>query len=265
MLITLPKAPENGYQQSGLRRFNNSIYSQWLSPLFFIKRSQTKYPGKGPCQESISSIIGSEAYVHFYCANRFNNADEGASECPHELIAVNAEVNILTDCASSNWMNAIHATEFRTALTLGFNIIKVFVEDTRKLSKLIRHRITRLSPEHSEANYLQDNSVDYTLYSGMANYHNLPYPIRELQQLIKLLDEIFEIKTLCYSSKILACQDLTIGMFAGVVTSIPPSFKDTRILKQLHEIGGLNYSHVVGYIGEITNSQLHKTIYMLGF
>lgn len=248
--------------------------SAWLQTLDGRKKAELEFHNRDR-DPSFRQNVGEagDTYERFYGNQKYYAATRRSNEYIFEWIATQAKGRIFLDYACGNGGYALHAAKSGAALSLGFDISDVSVENVRRRSQeLGLTSNTRFFQADAENTKLPDASVDAVICSGMLHHLDLSYAFPELRRILKPGGRILAVEALDYNPAIKLYRYLTPAMRTEWEKAHILSLKDVAFAKRFFNVLDMRFWHVLGYVGgkfpallpalDATDRLLEKTPYV---
>jgi SAM-dependent methyltransferase len=192
----------------------------------------------------------SDTYEKFYGNKKYYRATKRSNEFVLDWIKRECIGKVFLDYACGNGSNAIYAASSGAALSLGFDISGVSVQNARQIA-LDRGIVSniRFFQADAEATKLPDDSIDIIICSGMLHHLDLSYAMPELRRILKPGGKILAVEALDYNPAIKLYRLLTPAMRTDWEKAHILDLSDVNFANRFLDVVNVHYWHVFGYIG----------------
>jgi ubiquinone/menaquinone biosynthesis C-methylase UbiE len=186
---------------------------EWKNALCDRKAKELEFHDKDRDRLRIENAVSSDTYEKYYGNKKYYMATRRSREFVNDWISKESKGKVFLDYACGNGSNAILAAKSGAALSLGFDISGVSVQNAREFAN--ESRLTeniRFFQADAENTKLPDNSIDAIICSGMLHHLDLSYAIPELRRILKPGGRILAVEALDYNPAIKLYRFLTPDM-----------------------------------------------------
>jgi ubiquinone/menaquinone biosynthesis C-methylase UbiE len=165
-----------------------------------------------------------------------------------QWIAINTPGLVFLDYACGNGDNTLFAAENGAALSLGFDISQISVQNCKKESEQRGLKNTRFFQADAERTRLPDSSIDIILCSGMLHHLDLSFTFPEMRRILKPGGKVFAIEALDINPLIKLYRKLTPKMRTEWESKHILSIKEVKFAQRFFVLKEIRYWHVIGYV-----------------
>lgn len=220
----------------------------WLSTLDQRKLAELEFHNRDRDPKFLEKAAhASDTYEKFYGNKKYYNATRRSTEYVDQWIASNAKGKVFLDYACGNGSYALFAAKSGAALSLGFDISNVSVENARR--KAGDQQNVRYFQADAENTKLPDACIDVVICSGMLHHLDLSYAFPELRRILKPGGRVLAVEALDYNPAIKLYRMLTPAMRTDWEKAHILSLKDLDFASRFFAVEEVRYWHVLGYAG----------------
>lgn len=190
-----------------------------------------------------------EVYQEFYGNKKYYKTTRRSTDFIHNWIKKEVANKVFLDYACGNGDYAFFAAEFNPAMSLGFDISPVSVNNANKKAKVNKISKIRFFQADAEDTKLPDNSIDVILCSGMLHHLDLSYAFPEMRRILKPGGKILAVEALDINPLIKLYRRRTPKMRTAWESKHILSLKDVEFSRRFFELEEIKYWHVAGYVG----------------
>lgn len=219
---------------------------EWQNTLNARKRAELEFHDRDRNRKLVETL-DKDTFEKFYGNKKYYQATSASHEYTRKWIAKNAKGKVFLDYACGNGVNAMHAARSGAALSLGFDISPVSVQNARNDAKndgLSSN--TLFFQADAENTKLPSNSVDTIICSGMLHHLDLSYAFPELRRILVPGGKILAIEALDYNPAIKMYRWLTPAMRTEWEKAHILSLDDVKFAKRFFDVGEIRYWHILG-------------------
>ncbi len=185
----------------------------WKAGLAERKLKELEFHDRDRDQSRVAKTISSDTYEKYYGNKKYYLATRRSRQFVKDWIATESKDNVFLDYACGNGGNAIFAAQIGAALSLGFDISGVSVENARNAAgEAGLNDNIRFFQADAENTKLPDDSIDAIVCSGMLYHLDLSYAFPELRRILKPGGKILAVEALDYNPAIKLYRFLTPDM-----------------------------------------------------
>ena len=188
-----------------------------------------------------------DTYEKFYGNKKYYDVVDRSSSYVKNWIKTEAKDNIFLDYACGNGNNARVASIAGAALSVGFDISGVSVENATRFAQDEGLKNIRFFQADAENTKLPNDSVDRVICSGMLHHLDLSYALPELRRIMKPGGKLLAVEALDYNPVIKLYRMLTPEMRTDWEKAHILSLADVKFSQRFFDLGCIKYWHVVGY------------------
>jgi len=220
----------------------------WKAGLASRKLKELEFHDKDRDQARVAKSISSDTYEKYYGNKKYYLATMRSRQFVKDWIATESKDKIFLDYACGNGENAILAAQAGAALSLGFDISGISVENARKAaaSAGLRDHI-RFFQADAENTKLPDNAIDAIVCSGMLHHLDLSYTFPELRRILRPGGKVLAVEALDYNPAIKVYRLLTPDMRTAWEKAHILNLSDVKFASRFFDVKEIRYWHVVGY------------------
>ena len=220
----------------------------WQASLNDRKLKELQFHDKDRDKSVVKETISSDTYEQFYGNKKYYSAVKRSNIFMKEWIATEGKNKIFLDFACGNGENAIFAAKSGAALSLGFDISGVSVQNASNAASAagLGHNI-RFFQADAENTKLPDNSVDAIVCSGMLHHLDLSFALPELRRILKPGGKVFAGEALDYNPLIKLYRYLTPAMRTDWEKAHILDLTDVDFCSRFLDVREIRYWHVIGY------------------
>jgi len=188
-----------------------------------------------------------DTYEKFYGNKKYYDIVDRSSSYVKNWINNEAKDNIFLDYACGNGNNARVAAKAGAALSIGFDISGVSVENASRFAQEEGLKNIRFFQADAENTKIPNDSIDRIICSGMLHHLDLSYALPELRRILKPGGKLLAVEALDYNPVIKLYRILTPDMRTDWEKAHILSLADVKFAKRFFELGVIKYWHVIGY------------------
>ncbi len=223
---------------------------EWKLSLNERKLKELEFHDRNRNQRKVEEIKVSDTYEKFYGNKKYYTTVKRSSDFVKDWIARESKDKIFLDYACGNGGNATLAAKSGAALSLGFDISGVSVQNARKIAEECGvAKNTRFFQADAENTKLPSNSIDVVICSGMLHHLNLSYALPELRRILKPGGKILVGEALDYNPAIKLYRWLTPAMRTEWERAHILNLADVEFASRFLDVREIKYWHIAGYIG----------------
>ena len=171
----------------------------WKESLSQRKVAELAFHDKDRDTKRIQETQSSDTYEKFYGNKKYYAVTGRSNKYVKDWIAKESKDKVFLDYACGNGGNAIYAAQKGAALSLGFDISAVSVENARNAAASAGGGDIRFFQADAENTKLPDNCIDVIVCSGMLHHLDLSYAFPELRRILKPGGKILAVEALDYN------------------------------------------------------------------
>ncbi len=223
-------------------------HQEWKNVLAKRKLKELEFHDRDRDQSRIEKTISSDTYEKYYGNKKYYLATRRSREFVKDWIATESKDRVFLDYACGNGGNAIFAAQTRAALSLGFDISGVSVENARDAAVAagLNDNI-RFFQADAENTKLPENSIDAIVCSGILHHLDLSYAFPELRRILKPGGKVLAVEALDYNPAIKLYRFLTPDMRTEWEKAHILNLSDVKFASRFFDVKEISYWHVAGY------------------
>lgn len=223
---------------------------QWKATLNDRKKKELEFHDRDRDQKRVVEAKANDTFEKFYGNKKYYKATKRSTEFINNWIERECKDKVFLDYACGNGGIAIQAATHGAALSLGFDISGVSVQNAREAAlKAGLAENTRFFQADAENTKLPDNSIDTIVCSGMLHHLDLSYAFPELRRILKPGGKLLAVEALDYNPVIKLYRWLTPDMRTDYEKAHILDLSDLRFALRFFELEDLRYWHIGGYVG----------------
>ncbi|MBU2623701.1 MAG: class I SAM-dependent methyltransferase [Proteobacteria bacterium] len=223
---------------------------EWKSTLNDRKVKELEFHDRDRDQKRVEQTQSSDTYEKFYGNKKYYAATKRSSEFVKDWIKKESAGKVFLDYACGNGVQAIYAASCGAAMSLGFDISGVSVQNARNAAAEAGvSENTRFFQADAENTKLPDNSIDAIICSGMLHHLDLSFALPELRRILKPGGKILAVEALDYNPAIKLYHMLTPAMRTDWEKAHILNLNDVKFATRFLELIDIRYWHVLGYLG----------------
>ena len=221
---------------------------EWKAGLAERKLKELEFHDRDREQSRIEKTISSDTYEKYYGNKKYYLATKRSRQFVKDWIATESKDKVFLDYACGNGGNAIFAAQTGAALSLGFDISGVSVENARDAAVAagLNDNI-RFFQADAENTKLPDNSIDAIICSGMLHHLDLSYAFPEMNRILKPGGKVLAVEALDYNPAIKVYRFLTPDMRTEWEKAHILDLSDVKFASRFFDVKEILYWHVAGY------------------
>jgi Methylase involved in ubiquinone/menaquinone biosynthesis len=221
---------------------------EWKAGLAERKLKELEFHDRDRDQSRVEKTISSDTYEKYYGNKKYYLATRRSRQFVKEWITTASKDKVFLDYACGNGGNAIAAAQNGAALSLGFDISGVSVENARNAAgKAGLNESIRFFQADAENTKLPDNSIDNIVCSGMLHHLDLSYVFPELRRILKPGGKVLAVESLDYNPAIKLYRSLTPDMRTEWEKAHILNLSDVKFASRFFDLKEIRYWHVAGY------------------
>lgn len=225
--------------------------SEWMATLDERKIKELEFHDRDRDMSHVAEVKAQDTYEKFYGNKKYYSATRRSNDFIKNWIARESKGKVFLDYACGNGTQAMWAAQSGAALSLGFDISGVSVQNARreakKLDEDVQSRL-RFFQADAENTRLPDNCIDVVICSGMLHHLDLSYAFPELRRILKPGGKILAGEALDYNPAIKLYRWLTPAMRTDWEKAHILDLSDLRFASRFLEVEEVRYWHIAGYI-----------------
>lgn len=221
---------------------------EWKSGLAKRKLKELEFHDRDRDQSRVEKTISYDTYEKYYGNKKYYLATRRSRQFVKDWIATESKDKVFLDYACGNGGNAIAAAQIGAALSLGFDISGVSVENARNAAgEAGLNDNIRFFQADAENTKLPDNSIDAIVCSGMLHHLDLSYVFPELRRILKPGGKVLAVEALDYNPAIKLYRFLTPDMRTEWEKAHILNLSDVKFASRFFDVKEIRYWHVAGY------------------
>lgn len=221
---------------------------EWKSGLAKRKLKELEFHDRDRDQSRVEKTISYDTYEKYYGNKKYYLATRRSRQFVKDWIATESKDKVFLDYACGNGGNAIAAAQIGAALSLGFDISGVSVENARNAAgEAGLNDNIRFFQADAENTKLPDNSIDAIVCSGMLHHLDLSYVFPELRRILKPGGKVLAVEALDYNPAIKLYRFLTPDMRTEWEKAHILNLSDVKFASRFFDVKETRYWHVAGY------------------
>jgi len=223
---------------------------EWKSTLDDRKIKELEFHDRDRDPMRVQIIKENDTYEKFYGNKKYYNITKRSYNYVKNWIVRECKDKVFLDYACGNGENAIYAASQGGALSLGFDISGISVQNARAaaLKKGLTENI-RFFQADAENTKLPDNSIDVIVCSGILHHLDLSYAFPELRRILRPGGRLLAVEALDYNPAIKLYRWLTPKMRTDWEKTHILDLADLRFALNFFDLENVRYWHIVGYVG----------------
>lgn len=223
--------------------------AQWKASLNDRKRKELEFHDRDRDPKLIEASKANDTYEKFYGNKKYYQSTHRSTQFIQDWIARESKGKVFLDYACGNGGNALRAAKSGAALSLGFDISGVSVQNARRAAEEQGLTNARFFQADAENTKLPDNSIDAITCTGMLHHLDLSYALPELRRILKPGGKLLAVEALDYNPLIKLYRHLTPDMRTEWEKAHILDLKDIKFASRFLEIEEIKYWHITGYVG----------------
>jgi len=220
--------------------------AEWQNSLNARKRAELEFHDQNRDRAKMEEM-DKDTFEKFYGNLKYYKATNASRAYVENWIARNARGKVFLDYCCGNGVNAIFAAKSGAALSMGFDISPISVQNARKDAAAAGATANSVFFQaDAENSKLPDNSVDVIICSGMLHHLDLSYAFPELRRILAPGGKILALEALDYNPAIKMYRWLTPAMRTEWEKAHILSLADVRFASRFFDIGAIRYWHILG-------------------
>lgn len=222
--------------------------NEWKSDLSERKRKELEFHDRARDKSKIEKTMSSSTYDQFYGNKKYYTVTKRSDRFVTDWIVCESKDKIFLDYACGNGGAAIFAAQNGAALSLGFDISSVSLENARDAAVAAGlNDNVHFFQADAENTKLPDNSIDTIVCSGMLHHLDLSYVFPELGRILKPGGKVLAVEALDYNPAIKLYRFLTPKMRTDWEKAHILNLSDVKFASLFFDVKDIRYWHVVGY------------------
>lgn len=221
----------------------------WKASLNERKIKELEFHDQDRDQKRVEEAASSDTYEKFYGNKKYYKATQRSFDYVEQWIIRESQGKVFLDYACGNGVNAIRAAKGGAALSLGFDISGVSVQNARNAASAegLTENI-RFFQADAENTMLPDSCIDVIVCSGMLHHLDLSFAMPELRRILKPGGKLIAVEALNYNPAIKLYRMLTPSMRTDWEKAHILDLADVRFAERFFDVKEIKYWHVVGYV-----------------
>ena len=221
---------------------------QWKASLTNRKLKELEFHDIDRDTSRVEAKKSSDTYEKFYGNRKYYSAVRRSRQYVYGWIAREGKDKVFLDYACGNGELAAFAAQSGAALSLGFDISGVSVENARNAAAAagLKDNI-RFFQADAENTRLPDNSIDAIVCSGMLHHLDLSYAFPEMRRILKPGGRVLAFEALDYNPVIKLYRLMTPDMRTQWEKAHILNLSDVKFASRFFDITEIGYWHVLGY------------------
>lgn len=230
-------------------RIDQITDEQWKLTLNDRKIKELEFHDRDRDIEQRKETQANDTFEKFYGNKKYYKATKRSTEFVQNWIAREAKGKVFLDYACGNGFSAVLAAESGAALSLGFDISGVSVENARKAADEAGvGSNTKFFQADCENTNLPDNCVDVVICSGMLHHLDLSFAIPELRRIMKPGAKLLAVEALDYNPAIKLYRIMTPAMRTDWEKAHILDLSDVKFASRFFEVEEIRFWHILGYV-----------------
>lgn len=219
---------------------------QWLSGLSERKKRELEFHDRDRDRKAEASL-SQDDFEKFYSNKKYYSTVRASTGYTDAWLARHVPGKVFLDFACGNGMQAVKAARLGAALSLGFDISAVSVQNARADAGAAGLANVVFFQADAENTKLPDHSVDVILCSGMLHHLDLSYAMPELRRILAPGGRILAVEALDYNPLIKLYRMLTPAMRTDWEKTHILNMQDVAFAQRFFQLGELRFWHVTSY------------------
>lgn len=230
-------------------RIDQITDEQWKLTLNDRKIKELEFHDRDRDIEQMEETQANDTFEKFYGNKKYYKATKRSTEFVQNWIAREAKGQVFLDYACGNGFNAVLAAEAGAALSLGFDISGVSVQNARKAADEAGvGSNTKFFQADCENTNLPDNCIDVVICSGMLHHLDLSFAIPELRRIMKPGGKLLAVEALDYNPAIKLYRIMTPAMRTDWEKAHILDLSDVKFASRFFEVEEIRFWHILGYV-----------------
>lgn len=241
--------PEVTNLLESIRLIDKISDEEWQSFLNERKRKELVFHDRDRDSRKIEEARATDTYERFYGNKKYYAATRRSGEYMKNWIARECKDKIFLDYACGNGGNALYAATQGAALSLGFDISGVSVQNAKRIAEEQGVAAnTRFFQADAENTKLPENSIDVISCTGMLHHLDLSCSFPELRRILKKNGKILVVEALDYNPAIKLYRWLTPDMRTEWEKTHILNLSDIRFASRFFAVEEVRFWHICGYV-----------------
>lgn len=240
-------SPENKTLIEKIDEIDKISDQQWKASLIGRKLKELEFHDRDRDQSRVDKVKSNDTYEKFYGNKKYYAVTKRSNQFVKDWIAKESKDKVFLDYACGNGSNAIFAAQNGAALSLGFDISGVSIENAKINAASEGGGNIRFFQADAENTKLPNNCIDATVCSGMLHHLDLSYAFPELRRILKPGGKVLAVEALDYNPLIKIYRFLTPDMRTEWEKAHILDLSDVKFASRFFDVQDIIYWHVVGY------------------
>lgn len=221
----------------------------WKLNLNDRKRKELEFHDRDRDQRLVKTAIANDTYEKFYGNKKYYSTTRRSNKFVQDWISRESKGKVFLDYACGNGGNALNAARSGAALSLGFDISGVSVNNARRAAESAELSNVRFFQADAENTKLPDSCIDAVICSGMLHHLDLSYALPELRRILKPGGKVLAVEALDYNPVIKLYRFMTPDMRTEWEKAHILDLGDVRFASRFLDVLDVKYWHILGYVG----------------
>lgn len=219
---------------------------QWLSGLSDRKKRELEFHDRDRDRKAENSL-SQDDFEKYYSNKKYYSTVRASTGYTDAWLARHVPGKVFLDFACGNGMQAVKAARLGAALSIGFDISAVSVQNASADATAAGVANAVFFQADAENTKLPDHSVDVVLCSGMLHHLDLSYAMPELRRILAPGGRILAVEALDYNPFIKLYRRLTPAMRTDWEKSHILNLDDVAFARRFFHLGELRFWHMTSY------------------
>lgn len=234
--------------RAAIAEINKISDNTWKDSLSERKLAELEFHDQDR-DEDLKASLSTEEKNKRYGNKKYYSATEASHAYVNKWIGREAKGKVFLDYACGNGDNALIAAKSGAALSLGFDISRVSVQNCyRRAAGQGLEQNTVFFQADAENTKLPKDCVDTIICSGMLHHLDLTYAFPELRRILRPGGKILAVEALNYNPAIKLYRKLTPAMRTEWEKAHILDLSDVRFASRFFSIGEIRYWHILGIL-----------------
>ena len=219
---------------------------QWLASLSERKKRELEFHNRDRDRQA-EETLSQDDFEKYYANKKYYSTVQQSANYTDGWLAKHVPGKVFLDYACGNGGQAIKAAKLGAALSIGFDISSVSVQNATNDAQAAGLTNTLFFQADAENTKLPDGCIDVILCSGMLHHLDLSYAFPELRRILAPGGRILAVEALDYNPLIKLYRMLTPAMRTDWEKAHILGLNDVAFAGRFFALGELRYWHMTSY------------------
>jgi len=245
-MSTSTASPNGSNLRQQIEALGRITNDQWLASLSERKKRELEFHNRDRDRQA-EQTLSQDDFEKYYANKKYYSTVRQSTNYVDAWLAKHVPGKVFLDYACGNGGQAIKAAKMGPALSIGFDISSVSVQNATNDAQAAGLKNTVFFQADAENTKLPDRCIDVILCSGMLHHLDLSHALPELRRILAPGGRILAVEALDYNPLIKLYRMLTPAMRTDWEKAHILGLNDVEFAGRFFALGELRYWHITSY------------------